>query len=129
MENGIGSVLVDRAKYGRIHPKIIFRGPGLNISVPTIGVKWAGIILRGSGYVFGALGALGTMAQYQTGQIGKSELTLDLIMGAAGFIPGAGWAISGAYFISKPVTVGMMQGIRSYNKTHQGDGLIYHLDH
>lgn len=117
MESRIGSVLLDRAKYGRLHPEIIFQGPGLNISVPTIGVKLAGKVLRSSGFVFGLLGIAGTISQYQREQIGETELSIDLIMGGVGFIPGGGWALSGTYFITKPITIGMMQGIRSYTQT------------
>lgn len=44
------------------------------------------------------------VAEYQSGQIGGREASLDLLMGGVGFIPVGGWIVSGTYFlIAKPL--------------------------
>ena len=56
---------------------------------------------KGLGSTLGAIGMIGTYAQYSSGEIGGSEATADIIMGAIGFVPGWGWAVSGGYFLGK----------------------------
>ncbi|MFC5193316.1 RHS repeat-associated core domain-containing protein [Algoriphagus aquatilis] len=102
-ENKIGNILLDRGKYGRLHPETIIRTPVVNISVPTKLLQNTGTALKWGGRAFGFVGLLGTYAQYRTGAIGGSEAALDATFGAIGFLPGYGWAVSGTYFlIAKP---------------------------
>ena len=86
-------------------------------------------VVKNVGVGLGVIGLFGTAAQYNSGQIGGGEASLDIIMGGVGFIPGYGWIASGAYTVTKPVSKGMMEGVRGYTNTHQGDGIIWHLDH
>jgi hypothetical protein len=103
-EYNLGKVLVDRAKYGRLHPETILRTPFANISLSTKLLQNTGTALKWGGRAFGAVGLVGTYAQWQTGEIGNTEATLDATFGAIGFLPGYGWAVSGTYFlIAKPL--------------------------
>jgi hypothetical protein len=103
-ENKIGLILLDRAKYGRAHPETIIRGAIANLNVSTKLLQNTGTILKWGGRAFGALGIVGTAIQWRTGEIGTGEALLDTAFGVAGFIPGYGWAVSGAYFlIVKPL--------------------------
>jgi len=75
-----------------------------NISVSTEVLQTTGSIFKGASVGLGAIGLVGTAAQYYSGQINGAEASLDLIMEGVGFFPGYGWAISGAYFlIAKPL--------------------------
>jgi RHS repeat-associated protein len=103
-ENKIGNILLDRGKYGRLHPETIIRTSVVNISVPTKLLQNTGTALKWGGRAFGFVGLLGTYAQYRTGAIGGSEAALDATFGVIGFLPGYGWAVSGTYFlIAKPL--------------------------
>jgi hypothetical protein len=103
-ENKIGQILLDRGKYGGLHPETIIRTPVANISVSTKLLQNTGTALKWGGRAFGAFGLVGTYAQWQTGTIGNTEAALDATFGAIGFLPGYGWAVSGAYFlIVKPL--------------------------
>ena len=103
-EYKLGKVLADRAKYGRLHPETILRTPFANLSTATKVLQTTGSVLKVAGATLGVVGMVGTLAQYESGQIGGGEASLDLIMGGVGFIPGGGWTVSGTYFlIAKPL--------------------------
>lgn len=103
-ENKIGQILLDRGKYGRLHPETIIRTPVVNMNISTKLLQNTGNVLKWGGRAFGAVGLIGTYAQWQTGEIGNTEATIDATFGAIGFCPVYGWAISGSYFlIAKPL--------------------------
>ncbi|HRH63006.1 MAG TPA: hypothetical protein PLI68_06745, partial [Bacteroidia bacterium] len=103
-EYNIGKILVDRGKYGSLHPETIIRTPIGNISTATKVLQTTGSVLKVAGATLGVVGMVGTVAQYNAGQISGAEASLDLIMGGVGFIPGGGWIVSGTYFlIAKPL--------------------------
>jgi hypothetical protein len=103
-ENKIGQILLDRAKYGKLHPETVIRTPVRNINISTKLLQNSGTALKWGGRAFGAVGLVGTYAQWQTGAIGNTEAALDATFGAIGFFPGYGWAVSGTYFlIAKPL--------------------------
>jgi RHS repeat-associated protein len=103
-EYKIGQILSNRSVYGKLLPETVIRTSLANINVSTKFLQTTGTVLKGTGFAFGVLGMVGTVAQYQTGQISGAEASLDLVMGGVGFIPGWGWAASGAYFlIAKPL--------------------------
>lgn len=104
VESKIGQILKDRGKYGKLHPKTIVRTPVANINVSTKLLQNTGTVLKWGGRALGAVGLVGTYAEWQTGKIGNKEAALDATFGAIGFLPGYGWAVSGAYFlIAKPL--------------------------
>ena len=103
-EYKVGKILTNRGVYGKLLPETIIRTVAANITVSTELLQTTGTVLKCAGVGLGAVGMVGTVVQYETGQISGAEATLDLVMGGVGFIPGYGWAVSGAYFlIAKPL--------------------------
>ena len=58
-------------------------------------------VAKVGGVVFGVAGLALTAKQVENGEISKTEGALDAMMTGVAFIPGYGWAVSGAYFIGK----------------------------
>lgn len=109
-EYNLGKILTDRSKYSftkapweeaAIKGTTTIRTPLGNITTAAKVLRTTGTVLKAAGGILGAVGMVGTWAQYKSGEIGGVEATADMIMGAVGFIPGWGWAVSGTYFIGK----------------------------
>ena len=79
--------------------------PHFDVYTQKVGaIRTASNILKGASWITGGIGMGMTIFEIIDGQknwIGEGGL--DLVMGAIGFIPGWGWAVSGAYFGGKMI--------------------------
>ena len=100
-----------------------------NISAPTKFIKVAAPALKIGGGVFGAIGMIGTYAEWKANKIEGQEAISDGIGGALGFIGPYGWLASVGYnVVYKPAN----STLKTYNKKHpieEPGNLIYHLPH
>ncbi|MCR5248474.1 MAG: RHS repeat-associated core domain-containing protein [Paludibacteraceae bacterium] len=79
--------------------------PHINVYIHNVGaVRTASNILKGASWITGAAGMAMTGIEILNGQKNFfGEGGLDLVIGVVGFIPGWGWAVSGAYFGGKMI--------------------------
>jgi RHS repeat-associated protein len=84
----------------------IIKTPLGNVHAPTSSLITISKVFKGLGAVTGGIGVISSIKQYADAGNNqeKNEAVVDGVIGLIGFVPGGGWAVSGAYFlIVKPM--------------------------
>ena len=94
LEYNLGSILKDRAKYGRISNPVIVKTPLLNVSTSAKILRSAGSVLRFAGGAAAFMGAVDISSRWRSGQISTGRALLEGTITGAGFFGPIGLGVS-----------------------------------
>lgn len=100
MSQNLANIVKARSQYGRLSSTVTVRTNfGFNVTLKSKPLLKVLNVAKKFGVVGFAIGAASSVDKWRTGEIGTTRMAADVIFGAAGLLPGAGWLVSGSYSI------------------------------